>query len=157
MTRFLVGLLLGALVGIAGTAAFLIVYGGGDYLVSTSPRVKQLEAQLGSADEDRDWLKARLRDATETTHRLESRFDALAARFERLASGSLEPAPAATRMPTHDRGAIGALPSPVATAGPDSAQDLPAATVDEDEARAPGDSLDAIPTIGPAAAPTPTS
>jgi hypothetical protein len=128
MTRFLVGLLLGALVGIAGTAAFLIVYGGGDYLVSTSPRVRQLEAQLGSADEDRDWLKARLREATETTQRLESRFDALAARFERLGSAPVEPAPAPTRIPTRYRGAIGGVPSP-----------------------------EAIPTIAPAEAPTPSS
>jgi hypothetical protein len=96
MSRFLIGLLLGALVGIAGTAAFLIVYGGGDYLVSTSPRVRQLEGALSRSDEDREWLKARLREATETTHRLESRFDALAARFDHLGAEGGAPVPSPT-------------------------------------------------------------
>lgn len=85
MSRFLIGLLLGALLGIGGTAAFLIAYGGGDYLVSTSPRVRELEAQLRDAEVERDWLKGQLREATDLVQRLESRFDGLAVRFERLA------------------------------------------------------------------------
>jgi hypothetical protein len=99
MSRFVIGLLLGLLAGIAGTSAFLIVYGGGDYLVSTSPRVRELEASLRNVDEDRDWLKTRLRESTESTQRLESRFEALAARFESITSNAAS-LPAPTAAPT---------------------------------------------------------
>lgn len=116
MSRFLIGLLLGLLAGIAGASAFLIVYGGGDYLVSTSPRVRELEASLRHVDEDRDWLKTRLRESTEATQRLESRFEALAARFERISGDALAPA-AAPDAADADRGTSVDLPA--ATSAPE--------------------------------------
>jgi hypothetical protein len=127
MSRFVIGLLLGLLAGIAGTSAFLIVYGGGDYLVSTSPRVRELEASLHHVDEDRDWLKTRLRESTEATQRLESRFEALAARFERITSETVTPpAPPAAPAAGADVSADGDTASadamlPAATATPGAA------------------------------------
>jgi hypothetical protein len=119
MSRFVIGLLLGLLAGIAGTSAFLIVYGGGDYLVSTSPRVRELEASLRNVDEDRDWLKTRLRESTESTQRLESRFEALAARFESITSEAASlPAPTAAPMAGADVSAAGDDPSSADTALP---------------------------------------
>jgi hypothetical protein len=154
MSRFFIGFLLGALVGIAGTAAFLIVYGGGDYLVSTSPRVRELEATLSRADEDRDWLKARLREATEVTHRLESRFEGLAARFERLNAASIAAEPTPAAAPGGD--AAAALPSPDPTPDASAASETPSVSDDAESAdAAPTSALEAIPTIAPADAPPP--
>lgn len=85
MTRFIIGLLLGLLLGIGGTAAFLITAGGGDYLVVQSPRVRELEAALKNVDQDRQWLRSRLDEANDSLAKLESRFSGLAARFESMA------------------------------------------------------------------------
>ena len=125
MSRFLIGLLLGLLAGIAGTSAFLIVYGGGDYLVSTSPRVRELEASLRHVDEDRDWLKSRLRESTEATQRLESRFEALASRFESLAneSGSNAPAPTPSDASAGADAASTDAPADAPVAAPPSSPD----------------------------------
>lgn len=98
MTRFIIGLLLGLLIGIGGTAAFLITAGGGDYLVVSSPRVRELEAALKNVEQDRQWLRSRLGEASESMAKLESRFESLAARFESL-SGTVH------------RGAVTAEPS----------------------------------------------
>ncbi|MEW6268282.1 MAG: hypothetical protein AB1689_03170, partial [Thermodesulfobacteriota bacterium] len=84
MTRFIIGLLLGLLLGIGGTAAFLITAGGGDYLVVSSPRVRELEAALKNVDQDRQWLRERLDEANDALAKLESRFSGLAARFEAM-------------------------------------------------------------------------
>jgi hypothetical protein len=84
MSRFFIGLLLGLLLGIGGASAFLITAGGGDYLVSSSPRVRELEASLKNSDQDREWLRKRLGEATDATARLESRFVALSERFDSL-------------------------------------------------------------------------
>lgn len=86
MTRFIIGLLLGLLLGIGGTAAFLITAGGGDYLIVSSPRVRELEAALKNVDQDRQWLRTRLDEANESLAKLESRFSGLAARFESMAA-----------------------------------------------------------------------
>jgi len=88
MTRFIIGLLLGLLIGIGGTAAFLITAGGGDYLVVSSPRVRELEASLKNVDQDRQWLRTRLNEANDALAKLESRFSGLAARFEAMAGDS---------------------------------------------------------------------
>jgi hypothetical protein len=85
MSRFVIGLLLGLLLGIAGTSAFLITAGGGDYLISSSPRVRELEASLKAAEKDREALSKRLDQFTDMTTRLESRFIALGSRFDALA------------------------------------------------------------------------
>ena len=103
MTRFIIGLLLGLLLGIGGTAAFLITAGGGDYLIVASPRVRELEASLKNVDQDRQWLRARLEESNESLAKLESRFSGLAARFESMAAGGAAepatPAPSAQATP----------------------------------------------------------
>jgi hypothetical protein len=116
MSRFIIGLLLGLLIGIGGTAAFLITAGGGDYLIVSSPRVKELEGSLKNVDQDRQWLRTRLDEANDSLAKLESRFSTLAARFEGIAasqggaSGGTAPAPQATPN------AVGsAAPSPAET------------------------------------------
>ena len=86
MTKFIMGLLLGLILGIGGTAAFLISAGGGDYLVVTSPRVRELETSLKQADKEREWLRGQLRDSNQILVKLESRFVALATRFGDLGS-----------------------------------------------------------------------
>lgn len=91
MTKFLIGLLLGLILGIGGASAFLITAGGGDYLVGTSPRVRELEASLREAQQERQWLRGRLSEASELSNRLESRFLALAAKFEALANDTGHP------------------------------------------------------------------
>lgn len=87
--RFLVGLLLGMIVGIGVTTAFLVAAGGGDYLISVSPRVRELETSLKIASTDRESLRKRLGEADEAMARLESRFSALASRFEVLSGAAL--------------------------------------------------------------------
>lgn len=117
MSRFIIGLLLGLLIGIAGTAAFLITAGGGDYLIVASPRVKELEGSLKNVDQDRQWLRSRLAEANDSLAKLESRFSALAARFESMAasqpgSGSTAPTPAPEATPGD---AAAGAPSPEQT------------------------------------------
>lgn len=89
--KFLIGLLLGLILGIAGASGFLITAGGGDYFVGASPRVRELEASLREADKEREWLRGRLSEATQLANRLESRFLGLAARFETLADETGHP------------------------------------------------------------------
>ncbi|MFP6664302.1 MAG: hypothetical protein VCC00_08900 [Deltaproteobacteria bacterium] len=91
MTKFLIGLLLGLILGAAGASGFLITAGGGDYFVGASPRVRELEASLREGQQERQWLRGRLSDATESASRLESRFLGLAARFEVLSDESSHP------------------------------------------------------------------
>lgn len=119
MSRFIIGLLLGLLIGIGGTAAFLITAGGGDYLIVSSPRVKELEGALKNVDQDRQWLRSRLAEANDSLAKLESRFSGLAARFESMAAtqggGAAAPAP---------------VPAPEATPGaaPDAGAAAPGGT-----------------------------
>lgn len=113
MSRFIIGLLLGLLIGIGGTAAFLITAGGGDYLIVSSPRVKELEGALKNVDQDRQWLRSRLAEANESLAKLESRFSTLAARFESMAAtqgagGAAAPAPAPEATPGSVPGGNGA-------------------------------------------------
>jgi len=96
MTRFIIGLLLGLLLGIGGTAAFLITAGGGDYLIVASPRVRELEGSLKNVDQDRQWLRTRLEESNEALAKLESRFSGLAARFEGMAAGAGSASPGAS-------------------------------------------------------------
>lgn len=119
MSRFIIGLLLGLLLGIGGTAAFLITAGGGDYLIVSSPRVKELEGALKNVDQDRQWLRARLAEANDSLAKLESRFSGLAARFESMAA-------------TQGGAAAPAAPAPAPEATPGSAPEA------DDGAAAPG-------------------
>lgn len=142
MTRFIIGLLLGLLLGIGGTAAFLITAGGGDYLIVSSPRVRELEASLKNVDQDRQWLRTRLDEANESLAKLESRFSGLAARFESMAgaagataSGDA-PAPSPAAQPTPDDS--GATTD---DARPSDAPDPSTAPVEKSDAREPDASL----------------
>lgn len=112
MSRFIIGLLLGLLIGIGGTAAFLITAGGGDYLIVASPRVKELEGALKNVDQDRQWLRSRLAEANDSLAKLESRFSGLAARFESMAAtpGGVAAAPAPEATPVSAPGAAAAAP-----------------------------------------------
>ncbi len=85
MTRFVIGFLIGVILGAAGMGAFLVVGHGSDYFVSASPRVRELEAGLREGQHEREWLRARLTEANDALGRLESRFVGLAQRFESLA------------------------------------------------------------------------
>ena len=114
MSRFIIGLLLGLLIGIGGTAAFLITAGGGDYLIVASPRVKELEGALKNVDQDRQWLRSRLAEANDSLAKLESRFSGLAARFESMAA-------------TQGGGAAAPAPSPAPEAAAGSAPEAAAA------------------------------
>jgi len=123
MTRFIIGLLLGLLLGIGGTAAFLITAGGGDYLIVSSPRVRELEASLKNVDQDRQWLRSRLDEANDSLAKLESRFAGLAARFESMVASA---GGGATGEPS-------ATPSAQPTPGDAGTADEPAATVPDPE------------------------
>ena len=113
MTRFLIGLLLGLLLGIAGTAAFLITAGGGDYLIVASPRVRELEASLKNVDQDRQWLRSRLDESNEALAKLESRFTGLTARFDSMSGAAHDGStPGATAAPSP-----GSSPSTAPTPG----------------------------------------
>ena len=112
MSRFIIGLLLGLLIGIGGPAAFLITAGGGDYLIVARPRVKELEGALKNVDQDRQWLRSRLAEANDSLAKLESRFSGLAARFESMAAtpGGVAAAPAPEATPVSAPGAAAAAP-----------------------------------------------
>ena len=129
MTKFLIGLLLGLILGIGGASAFLITAGGGDYFVGASPRVRELAASLREADQERQWLRGRLGEATQMGSRLESRFLSLSARFEALSgvpapkivpTGTTPPPPEKTlpTLPTPPSASPGPAPSAVPTASP---------------------------------------
>ncbi len=126
MSRFLIGLLLGLLLGIGGTAAFLITAGGGDYLVVSSPRVRELEAALKNVDQDRAWLRDRLKEANDALAKLESRFSSLAARFEALSD---QVAQSGGAVPGGTPG--GGTPGPTADAAPQAAEPAPEQQADE--------------------------
>jgi len=131
MSKFVIGLLLGLLIGIGGTAAFLITAGGGDYLILSSPRVKELEGSLKNVDQDRQWLRSRLDEANDSLAKLESRFSALAARFEGMAASQGSAAGGAD------------APAPAAEQAPRDAPEVPAAAAppgaDTDPSNAPGE------------------
>lgn len=161
MTKFIIGLLLGLILGIGGTAAFLISAGGGDYLVSTSPRVRELETSLKQADQEREWLRGQLRDSNEILVKLESRFVALATRFEDLGSqaatllGAPPTTPATTADTTSATAHAAGEPhqSPAAEPSPEPSTSAPDPT-DEDDRAAPWDDA-AAPAGNDAGTPTP--
>lgn len=113
MTKFIVGLLLGLILGAVGAAGFLVTAGGGDYLVVSSPHVRELQGSLREADRERDWLREQLRASTDAVTRLESRFLGLATRFEDLSERNKAgaSAPPVANRPT-------AIPSPTPTPRP---------------------------------------
>jgi hypothetical protein len=89
--RFLFGLLLGTILGSAATAFFLSS-GGSDYLIATSPRVRQLEEDLHKSDQERQYLTKRLEDFTGLMEKLEARFIELEKRFGKVLRENDNPA-----------------------------------------------------------------
>lgn len=79
--RFLFGLLLGMIIGGAATAFFLSS-GGGDYLIATSPRMRQLEEDLRKSDQEREYMVKRLEDFAALMEKMEVKFVELEKRFE---------------------------------------------------------------------------
>lgn len=102
--RFLFGLLLGMIIGGAATAFFLSS-GGGDYLIATSPRMRQLEEDLRKSDQEREYMVKRLEDFAALMEKMEVKFVELEKRFETVleesrknaeespAAGQSEPSP----------------------------------------------------------------
>jgi hypothetical protein len=123
MTRFVMGLLLGLLAGIAGTAAFLITAQGGDYLIVSSPRVRELEATLKHAEQDREWMRKRLQDSNELLEKLRGRFETLASRFEELGQRAAQAPPSSVSAPAPERDGRSAPATP-----PDASDPVPAPT-----------------------------
>jgi len=112
MTRFTIGLLLGLLLGIAAAVGFLITENGGDYFVSASPRIRELDSTLKTVVQERELLQKRLDDANASMARLESRFIALSDRFESI--GAMAQAESADDR----RGGGGPVPTPEPTTTP---------------------------------------
>jgi gas vesicle protein len=81
--RFLFGFLLGTIIGSAATAFFLSS-GGGDYLIATSPRVRQLEEDLRKSSQEEQYLAKRFEDFATLMEKLEARFVDLEKRFEHV-------------------------------------------------------------------------
>jgi hypothetical protein len=110
MTRFTIGLLLGLLLGIAAAVGFLITEDGGDYFVSASPRIRELDSTLKTVVQERELLQKRLDEANASMARLESRFIALSDRFESLG--------AMAQAGSDSRGSGGSVPTPEPTTTP---------------------------------------
>jgi len=90
--RFLFGLLIGAIVGVAGTAYFFSM-GGGDYLLVSSPRVNRLEHDLQQVTQEREQVAKKLEETTTVVEKMTTRFTDLERRFhtlEALSHGSGE-------------------------------------------------------------------
>ena len=81
MIRFL----LGVLVGIVATVYFFQT-GGGDYLISSSPKVRHLEEQLQRADQQQDNLAKKLDETTAVLEKMTTQFTALEQRFQTLST-----------------------------------------------------------------------
>ena len=102
--RFLFGFLLGIIIGSAATAFFLSS-GGGDYLIATSPRVRQLEEDLRKSEQEGQYMAKRLEDFAALMEKMEAKFVELEKRFENIpeerrknaeespAAGQTEPPP----------------------------------------------------------------
>jgi len=157
MTKFLIGLLLGLILGAAGAFAFLLTAGGADYFVGASPHVRKLEASLREADQERQWLRGRLSEATEMGNRLESRFITLAARFEALGgkpAGTIQspdaklPKTAATAPTSPTKPLAKPLAKPAAPTAPPAAAPAAQTSDPQPSAAQPSDPQ-------PSAAPTP--
>ena len=79
MIRFL----LGVVAGIAAKVYFFHT-GGGDYFVSSSPKMRHLEEQLQHANQQQDNLAKKLEEATAVMEKMTTQFNALEQRFQTL-------------------------------------------------------------------------
>jgi hypothetical protein len=73
MLRFLIGLLIGTIVGVVGTAYFFST-GGGDYLIASSPRVRHLEEALNRANQELERMAKKLEEAAATIEKVSAKF-----------------------------------------------------------------------------------
>ena len=84
MFRFVLGLLLGIILGSGGTAYFFSVAGGGDYLLTSSPRVSKLEQELQRVSQERDFVTKKLEDTTNRVQEMANKFETLERRFHTI-------------------------------------------------------------------------
>lgn len=92
--RFLIGLLLGIILGIGAAAFFLTTGKGGDYLIGTSPRVVAMEERLKAFEADRDSFRKRLAEADAALARVEARVGSMTGRATNgatAATGAISP------------------------------------------------------------------
>jgi hypothetical protein len=89
--RFLIGLLVGIIVGVGATAYFFAM-GGGDHLISASPRVLRLEEDLRRVAQERDQITKKLEDTTARIERITTAFSDLERRFQHLENLGQKPA-----------------------------------------------------------------
>jgi hypothetical protein len=94
--RFLFGLLLGAIVGVGGTAYFFSS-GGGDYLLVSSRRVHSLEEDLRRVTQEREQITKKLEETTTLVEKMTAKFTDLERRFRTFESTSCKPTPEGTR------------------------------------------------------------
>lgn len=92
MFRFLFGLLLGAVVGVGGTAYFFSM-GGGDYLLASSRWVHRLEEDLQKVSQGREQIVKKLEETTAVVEKMTAKFTDLERRFHTLESTSHKPDP----------------------------------------------------------------
>lgn len=90
--RFFFGLLLGAVLGVAGTTYFFST-GGGDYMMATSPRVSRLEQELRRVAAEREQVVKKLEEATRLIEQMSARFTDLERRFQTLEETGARVAP----------------------------------------------------------------
>lgn len=76
-------MLLGALVGVGGTAYFFSI-GGGDYLLTSSPRVHRLEEELHRVSQEREQFRKKLEEHTALMEKMATQFADLERRFQAL-------------------------------------------------------------------------
>ena len=83
MFRFLFGLLVGAILGVVGTAYFFSM-GGGDYLLVSSTRVNRLEQDLQRVSQERELVTKKLEETTAQVEKITAKFMDLERRFRTL-------------------------------------------------------------------------
>lgn len=81
--RFLFALLLGVVLGVAGTG-YLLQSGAGDFLIRRTDAVQDVERRLRDVETQRDQLGRQLEDVISRAGRMEAAFTELERRFREL-------------------------------------------------------------------------
>jgi hypothetical protein len=81
--RFLFALLLGVVLGVAGTG-YLMHSGAGDFLIRRTDAVQDMERRLHDVETERDQLGRQLEDVISRAGRMEAAFGELEKRFREL-------------------------------------------------------------------------
>lgn len=81
--RFLFALLLGVVLGVAGTV-YLLQSGAGDFLIRKTEAVQDVERRLRDVELQRDQLGRQLEDVIARAGRMEAAFTELERRFREL-------------------------------------------------------------------------